>query len=341
MIFIAKQNLGRKQPVNKKILNEKIDATFQNDINHICCKCGKLYPEQKKYFPISNSKLFIGNNCYLPICNDCINSLYLDYFNKYKDEYLAYRYVCMNFDIYYNKDLVEIALKNSKPQERITHYINKTIVNDYSNKSYLDTINDDIIEESKINSVNDVINGNNDVTQDDVKKWGFGFEESDYIFLNEKYNSWKSRHECKTMAQEEIFKKLSLMDLQMLKNIQNGEKYADLLKQYNDYLTSANIKPNQQNDAILADTNTFGTFIKKIEDERPISKPDKEWSDVDNIKKYINVYFLGHLCKLIGLKNKYSTLYEEEMSLYTVTPPNYDDEMDNQTTFEDIFNLSE
>jgi hypothetical protein len=333
---MAKQNLGRKNgSQSKKILENKVDKTFSLDINHRCCKCGKVYEEQAKYFPISCSKYYVGNGNYLPICNDCINWQYLEYARIY-DEFTSYRYVCMAFDIYYNKEVVEQVLKSSKPQNRVTQYINKVSVGEHSNKSYLDTIEEEKVEESKITSINDVLNEKVTTTQDDVKKWGFGFEETDYIFLNEKYNSWINRHECKTMAQEEIFKKLSLMDLQILKNMQSGEKYADLLKQYNDYLTSANIKPNQQNDAILADSNTFGTFIKKVENERPISQPSNEWQDIDGIKKYIEVFFLGHLCEMIGIKNEYSQQYLNEMEKYTVNPPTYDDDVE-PPNFEDVF----
>ena len=69
-------------------------------------------------------------------------------------------------------------------------------------------------------------------------------------------------------------------------------------------LGSANLKPVQNNDNALADSQSFGTLIKKFEEEKPIPEPDPEWKDVDGIVKYITVYFLGHLCKMIGIKNK-------------------------------------
>ena len=31
-------------------------------------------------------------------------------------------------------------------------------------------------------------------------------------------------------------------------------------------------------------------------------EPDEAWQDVDGIRRYINVWFLGHLCKMMGIK---------------------------------------
>ena len=80
---------------------------------------------------------------------------------------------------------------------------------------------------------------------------------------------------------------------------------------------------------LLADQNTFGTLIQKWENERPIPQPDPEFEDVDGIRRYVGAYFLGHLCKMMGIKNRYSAIYEEEMAKYTVEKPSYEqDEVD-------------
>lgn len=328
------KTLGRKNNnSNSSKTNQETNGNIANilkDYNK-CCKCG-IFKEQKKYFPVSYSSIYLGNNGYLSICNECINSLLLEYQNTFNDDYKAFRYICMCFNIYYNKELVDTTLKNAKPQQRMSYYINKSSGKQFSSKTFSDTLKEEEEEEGKVKSVDDVINGKGN--QDDVKKWGFGFSETDYIYLNEKYNNWISRHECKTMAQEEIYKKLSLLDLQILKNTLNDEKSEGLFKQYNDYLSSANIKPIQQNDAILSDSNTFGTYIKKIEDTRPVGEANEEWKDVDGILKYFSI-ILGHLCKMIGLKNKFSELCDKELEEYTVRPDTYEEE--EHTNFDDIF----
>ena len=62
----------------------------------------------------------------------------------------------------------------------------------------------------------------------------------------------------------------------------------------------------------------LGLMIEMFENEDPIPKPLPEWNDVDNIQKLFNIYFLGHLCKMLNIKSRYSQLYEDEMQKYRV-----------------------
>ena len=88
----------------------------------------------------------------------------------------------------------------------------------------------------------------------------------------------------------------------------------------------------------LADTNTFGTLIKKWEDEHPIPEPAPEWKDVDGIRKYINTWFLGHLCKMFRIENDVTAEYDEELAKYTVEVPSFqlEEEEDVSDEFSDI-----
>ena len=153
--------------------------------------------------------------------------------------------------------------------------------------------------------------------------------------LQYQYNDWTARHECKTKAQEELFKNICITQLQIQKATQNGDKIEQLMNAYQNLLGSANIKPNQTNENALADQNTFGTLIQKWETEKPIPEPDPEWKDVDGILKYISTWFLGHLCKMMGVKNSYSKLYENEMKKYKVEKPQY--ENDDEALFDNVF----
>ena len=78
-------------------------------------------------------------------------------------------------------------------------------------------------------------------------------------------------------------------------------------------------------------------MIKKWETEKPISKPEPEWEDVDNVKKYIDTFFLGHLAKLVHLENDNSAAYEKEMGEYTVKPPQYEDDNIAETSLLDKY----
>ena len=47
--------------------------------------------------------------------------------------------------------------------------------------------------------------------------------------------------------------------------------------------------------------NAFGTLIDKWENTRPIPEIDEELKDVDNIGVYLDVFFKGHLAKMMGM----------------------------------------
>ena len=98
------------------------------------------------------------------------------------------------------------------------------------------------------------------------------------------------------------------------------------------------MKPNQKkDDSDSAVENTpFGVWIRRWETQRPIPEPDPELEDVDGIIRYISIWFLGHLSKMLGIKNAYCRLYEEEIAKMRVDKPEYEDEDDEEMLY-DLF----
>ena len=82
---------------------------------------------------------------------------------------------------------------------------------------------------------------------------------------------------------------------------------------------------------------SYGEWIKKLENERPVDEIDDELKDVDKIGLYIDVFFKGHLAKMMGLKNGLSRLYDKFMKKYTVEKPEYQDDETNEALFDAIF----
>ena len=52
--------------------------------------------------------------------------------------------------------------------------------------------------------------------------------------------------------------------------------------------------------------------------------------------KYVTVWMFGHLCKMLGIKNSYCKMYEDEIAKLRVERPEYDDE-DDDTMLNDLF----
>ena len=102
-------------------------------------------------------------------------------------------------------------------------------------------------------------------------------------------------------------------------------------------MNSANILPRQNSMDAVSEGQTLGTLIEKYENSRPIPEPDPDFKDVDGIGKYITVFFLGHMSKVLGIKNRFSKTYEDYMANYTVKPPEYQQDEDSEDLFDKIF----
>lgn len=172
----------------------------------------------------------------------------------------------------------------------------------------------------------------------EIKKiFGDGFTESDYIYLQDQYDDWYARTQVDTKAQEMIIIQLCFNQLNTWKAQKMGKDTKDLIKSFNDLMSSGNLQPRQNAGNASGDTLTYGQQIEKLEMTRPVSEPSEEFKDVDGIMKYISTWFLGHIAKAFGLKNVYSQTYEEEVKRYTVEPPKADEEGESKEIRQRLF----
>ena len=249
------------------------------------------------------------------------------YVKKYNDEDEAIDRLAMMFDTYVNDKLLDASEHSVASALKINTYMGRLNIRQYADKSY-----DDVIDQKKKDALAAGDTKGTKVTLKMRKFWGTGLDEKDYLFLDEHYQNLITRHECKTAAQEILFKRIAKAELNCDKADATGD--TKKIKEANDNLQnlmgSAQIKPNQTNDNALAETNTFGTLIQKQEEEEPIPEPSPEWQDVDGIGKYFRVWVLGTLLKMFNLKNPYQDEFDEEFERYTAHKPetNEDDATD-------------
>ena len=304
-----------------------------------CMCCGKIYDVRKGNFSKTQSQWFIGNDGYLPWCNECRERMFEFYAKKYNDEDEAIDRLAMMFDTYVDDKLLEASEHSTASALKINTYMGRLNMRQVAGKSY-----DNVIDQKKKDALAAGLTTNTKVTQKMRRFWGAGLEEQDYLFLDDHYQNLITRHECKTAAQEILFKRIAKAEL----NCEKADAKSDTkkIKESNDILQnlmgSAQIKPNQTNDNALAETNTFGTLIQKQEEEEPIPEPSPEWQDVDGIGKYFRVWVLGTLLKMFNLKNPYKDEFDEEFERYTAHKPetNEDDATDTSLR-ETIFGIGE
>ena len=313
-----------------------------------CCMCGNTYTTQTGNFLKggASSVLWKGNNGYLPFCKTCT----INIFNMLNDFYggneeHALRHACCLFDWYYCTGASAMTLAQvHHGGSRVTLYPAKANTRQVVAKgtSFLDTIRDEyekdtaILEPTNINC-----DGDNDdfiVTRDMIKAWGKGYTTDEYEFLEEQYQDWCAKNVCNTKSQEEIYRNICLAQLNIRIAMRGGGKVSEAQKALQDLMSSAAILPKQTAENVLADTQTFGTLLKRYEENDPIPEPAEEWRDVDGIRRYVNTWFRGGLAKALKIHNENTELYEDavsEMKKYTVEANRSQEQSNLASLFDD------
>ena len=312
---------------------------------HECLYCGKSYVDTNYY---SSNSIFYSNIGRLPYCKQCIERLYQYYSRKYAEEGYPYperkavKRLCMAFDIYYKEDVFNSSLRNYKDSDvntsPMSQYMRVIQLFQYNRnkETYENTLEKEnqheIVEGAPIDVSTDF-----EADKATIDFFGAGFSNEDYEFLKREYEDWTARHECKTKAQEEVFKDICFNRLQNLKALRKGEETKDITAAFQKLLDSGKLQPKQNAGDTTADNQTFGTLIDKWENTRPLPEIDEELRDVDKIGLYVDVFFRGHLSKMMGLKNALSNLYNKFIKKYTVEKPEYNDDENSEVLFDAIF----
>lgn len=330
------KKIGRPKGSKNGAKKEKSELTYT------CCCCSKEYKELQGNFVTSSSPLFVGWGGYVPFCRECIAKYYMNIVLPAVDgdEKRAVEHICGICDWYYDDDLFDLAVKIKQgyiekgtagtplpivygQRKNMTQWVKR-------GKTYLDTVRQRWAAGRIVQSHDDLDGNPNDpnsrrdsVDEEDVWFFGPGYSPAEYRYLREQYADWCERYDCQLKAQEEIFKMLAIAQLNVQKAQQAGEskKATEAIKTLQELMNTAKIQPKQKDSAALTEQNTFGTLIRQWENEKPIPEPAPEWRDVDNIKRYIGAYFLGHLCKMFKIDNEWSQIYEEEMAENTAERP--------------------
>lgn len=283
-----------------------------------CCGC-KLdsYVSRSEFYKSTHQ---------LPFCKNCVDNEFerlLKRFNYEVDKSIYY--LCMKIDMPFYINVLEGAKKEVEKTNGKLNRIYITKINSFRDKNgYGDSFLDG--EQLSSHQITLSDESNKELDKDLVKFWGQGFNSFEYEYLQDFFEDFVNNYECDSPTQILLFKNAAKTQLNADKALSdnNISLYNSLMKTLSSILGDSNIKPNQESGANAAEQATFGTLLKKWENEEPVPEPDEEWKDVDGIGKYIRIWFLGHLCKMMGITNDYSKEYEEEMAKLRVNLPSND-----------------
>lgn len=318
----------------------KLSVDYNRIINNevlFCPKCGKWQSTETSYYM---DKRYITDR--YPICKKCIMKM-VEQKNKDDDQPNETREsvqeVLKMMDLPFVSDFYDDCVKGAyddirekKKNSPFATYITSLLsLPNWKGMTWKDSKFGDS------NDTPDEIRLNQRTIKAAKKRFGSGYTDEEYMFLENEYQDFIQRYECNTKAQEIVFKNLSMAELTQRKLITQGKSTKDIDTQIQNWMKSGAIEPRQNSLDTLSEAQTFGTLIQKFEEERPLPQIDPELQDVDKIGRYIDAYYKGHMCKMLEIDNNFSHIYEDEMRKYTVDRPQYDAEEDSEGIFAKIF----
>ena len=284
---------------------------------------------------VSSTPLYRNNGGRMTVCRGCIDNL----FDRYREEFddaEAIRRICMKFDVYYSPTLVESSREKQGTRTRMSAYLSLCNLASYAGKTYDNTIREE--GDLAMQSYEDLESQKEDaefvVTKDMVHEWGLNFSASEYEFLENEYQDWCAKCVINGKSKQTLVRDLCILKLQQNKALLDGKVdiYTKLTDTFQKTLDRADLTPKIEAANDKAAEKPLGVMIKMFEEHDPIPEPLEEWKDPDGIIHFFSIYVLGHLFKMLGIKNKHADLYEREMAKYRVDMPELEDADD-----EDVF----
>lgn len=323
---------------------------------YFCTRCGREHSRQKGLFPSSFSPLFRENNGYVPICSVCLDELLERYKGRMPSEADAMRRLCMICDLYWSPALYETMKRNDqRGLSMIRTYISKLNLSRYNGKTF-----DDTLDEEHLAAMNIPVPDKPEPpkpapkAEEAAKKekkpvtlpgtapkpsaetilfWGSGLTPEIYQDLNLRYQRW-TRNLPKPMddGTEGLYKQLCLAEVNVVQNMASGKNIESGQKVINDIMARLNITPEQQadeDDTLGIETTPMGMWVRRWEDKRPLPEEDEDMKKPHFLIRYINTWFLGHAGRMLGIKNIYTKMYDDEIAKYRIERPEIADEEDD------------
>lgn len=300
-----------------------------------CPICGKSYIKQETNYWKSKSKIFYGNNAYLPYCRKCMEDLFQQVITLYPTVEEAIRHICIMLDIYYNPKHASSVAVIDPP--KIADYIKKVST---FQKTYVDTLLEERNEANK-EALLEQTNKEEferqrleeEISQEVKDFFGAGFTPDEYKFLTSEFKDWKARTGIQIKSAEELIKNVCFNQLDARRAREKGESTEKIEENFRRNIKELGISPNQ-NDNDAGTLSSWGEYIAKIEETRPISDTDEEFRDVDSIGQYIEAFLTVPLANSIGLKGVVSKAYDELIERYSVKNEVVDVSEENEDIFE-------
>lgn len=305
----------------------------------VCYRCGTPYSKKKGYFSVCHGESYKGVG-YMHICKSCVEKIYNLYLAQCNDPRLAVRQTCRKLDLYWSDAIYEPVIKKSTAKTVMVQYITKVNSITYAGKSYDDTLLSEGIFWSFSPSFDNKSESQNDseskkekeedqIPQEIVDFWGGGYSNDVYRFLDQRYKYYLSKLTNGTnidVGKEILLKQIPILEYDINRCVAEGKTTDKQTNALNNVLDGLHLKPKQNKQDELNDafaSTPMGVWIEKFEHHKPLPEAPEELKARHGTIKYVFTW-LGHVLEMLGKKNPYKDLYDNEMERLRVEPPTYD-----------------
>lgn len=257
-----------------------------------CTRCGKEKDLIDDFYS-STSPIYAYHER-ISVCKDClINITDINNLNSVMD-------VLRMIDKPFIPSLWERSIEESERTNRnlFGTYMKNVVMKQYRDLNWSDsTLDEEILEMVNSEQTN--------LSEEVLDRWR-GWEIEQIKELERNYQELISTYEHDTPIQRNIYKNIAVAQLQADEAIAKGRTndYKNLMKVISDLMNDAKIKPLQDTGENDGGLSTWGQWVAKIEEEEPIPEPSEEFKDVDNIRKYVDKWFVGHMKRILGITSK-------------------------------------
>lgn len=141
------------------------------------------------------------------------------------------------------------------------------------------------------------------------KKWGSGWSDDDYAFLEEEYNGWAKTKDVDEKSVDVLIKEICLQQLSIRQKRNDGQTptKADM-ETLTGLMDKAAITPDKLKEASSQKTmQAWGNWVKDIEQMSPAEwvENQKLFKDVEGIEGYVDRHFGRALKNYIGMQRDF------------------------------------
>ena len=301
-----------KKIKSKKVVGQQLDIRPKfNGLKFICNKCGNNLSIQANYYKVNTSDYCIYP--IFPVCKKCLFEQFeIDVINLGVKE--AIRKTLRQLDKPYNTHIIEPILEKKEPREALGDIIRILSNSNFYGKTYDDS--DFVIDEKQKVVDNDIFDVNDEpkvkMSATEFIKWqSYGLEPDEIDNCADYYNRMMDKYEFDSLNDELAVEQLAVLNTGMRKAFKEGDiasvqKLRSTISSIeNDLHISAKQKKND------ASSDTFGNFVKMIENDMPIPEPKDEFKDVDGIWNLVKRYIIGYLPVMLGKVREEDVLQED------------------------------